>query len=124
MNIESLVIIPTYNEIENIEMMTTTMHDVLNYETEDVARAMTTWDLSHLAAVEPIQFLLTVWGTTGPTVYKLDQIIDHFNTVGFWVPTQICTQPDIKTRVKLIEKFIKIAKVSLKHQHTTSIVSF
>jgi hypothetical protein len=34
--------------------------------------------------------------------------------MSFWVATEICTQPEIKNRVKIVEKFIKIANYCFK----------
>lgn len=72
---------------------------------------MTSADLSWLNAIEPIEFLLSIWGKTGSTLANVTAMIDRFNIIGYWVPTEVCRQEDIKIRVKLIEKFIKIAKV-------------
>jgi hypothetical protein len=97
--------------LEDLVMLTVTTHDVLNYESEDIARALTTSDVTQFMLINPIEFLLFVWGETDTKVANVSEMILKFNMVGWWVPTEICRQPDLKTRVKLIEKFIKIAKV-------------
>jgi hypothetical protein len=102
---------PATPSLENMEMLNITTHDVLNYESDDIAKALTTQDVSRISAINPMEFLLFIWGETGPKVANVSEMILNFNVIGWWVPTEICRQPDLKTRVKLIEKFIKIAKV-------------
>lgn len=85
-------------------------HEILNFESEEIAQALCHLDFNRLNSIKPVEFLLHLWGEKGIIIQNLDGMINAFNKIGYWVPTTVCTQPDLKTRVKIIEKFIKVAK--------------
>jgi hypothetical protein len=61
--------------------------------------------------VEPREFLGQAWQKEqkAELAPNLTQLIERFNKIGYWVATEILTKHDLKTRVKYIRKFIKIA---------------
>ncbi|KAL7748576.1 Guanine nucleotide exchange factor lte1 [Sorochytrium milnesiophthora] len=66
------------------------------------------------------------WNATGTeeenadnAKYGIKGVIDRFNMTSQWVATQIVTVNDLGTRVKVVEKFIKIAQIC-QHYHNYS----
>jgi hypothetical protein len=43
--------------------------------------------------------------------------------MSYWVATEVCTQPELKNRVKVISQFIKIAKHVRKHRHYDALMA-
>ena len=49
--------------------------------------------------------------------------IQQFNRVSYWVATEIVTQPELRPRIKIVEKFIKIAKDLEKYRNYNALVA-
>lgn len=98
--------------------------DFLTLPPEAIARQITRIDNDLFQRVKALDFLKTVWGAKlqssaftvaasnegqGPTA--VDQWPKRFNQLSFWVATEVCTTPELKARVQVVEKLIKVLKV-------------
>ncbi len=88
-------------------------HEVVS--DKEIAYCLTKEELQKFQNVKPIEFFLYTLGSKSPEVAKVIQNlkswINDFNTMSYWVATEVCTQPDIKVRAQVIERMINIAKV-------------
>ncbi|KAJ3387557.1 hypothetical protein HDU92_001915 [Lobulomyces angularis] len=102
----------------------------LEFESETVGKHLTLIQFNRLSQIKLIDILLNLWGDKSDLkiikeTSNLNDAINGFNIFSYWVPTTICTQPDIKIRVKVIEKFIKIAKsLQMMRNYETSFAIF
>jgi hypothetical protein len=90
--------------------------DFIQLEAVGMAEALTAVDWEMMSRVTPIALVNSIWpdSASDPKGGQIVQeIAKHFNTVSFWVATEVCTQPEVKNRVAVIEKFIKLARVSV-----------
>jgi len=57
------------------------------------------------------ELIYTVFGRAGfeRTTANLDLLLGRFNSVQYWVVTEMCLAQSISKRVQLLRKFIKIA---------------
>ncbi|KNE67651.1 hypothetical protein AMAG_12386 [Allomyces macrogynus ATCC 38327] len=90
--------------------------DFLEMDPRHVAIQLTVNEFKRFRAVRPIECLLHLWGDTkNPGVQAeirdLTEMIWWSNQVSYWVATEICTQPELPNRVKVLERMIKIAKI-------------
>ncbi|KNE63253.1 hypothetical protein AMAG_18975 [Allomyces macrogynus ATCC 38327] len=90
--------------------------DFLEMDPRHVAIQLTVNEFKRFRAVRPIECLLHLWGDTkNPDVQaeirNLTEMIWWSNQVSYWVATEICTQPELPNRVKVLERMIKIAKI-------------
>lgn len=97
----------------------TNKHTVLDFEAENLAQQLTLAEFERYIQVRPIDFLISIWGkredaTVSRALVNYDALVAGFNKVSYWVATEICTQPEMKNRVKVVEKMIKIAKCCMK----------
>lgn len=81
-----------------------------------IANEMTRQDFVAYSSLTPIQFMLQVWGSKDdPAIISqmrpLTLLIQRFNSVSYWTATEICTQPELRGRVAVLERVILIAKV-------------
>lgn len=83
---------------------------------KSLAVAITTLDMNRLVRItsQGIIFPFTIKKTNDRVVKRLNKVIDEmvtaFNNTSHWVATEVCTQPQMKPRAKVIEKMIKLAK--------------
>ncbi|KAK5667389.1 hypothetical protein QVD99_005990 [Batrachochytrium dendrobatidis] len=96
-------------------VLTTSKLGFIDFEPAELAKHLTLREQEYLNAIKPIQFLLRVWSNEKDPIIErevrpLNDAVNAFNTVSFWVATEVCTQPEIKNRAKVIENFIKLAK--------------
>ncbi|KAH9272169.1 hypothetical protein BASA83_005509 [Batrachochytrium salamandrivorans] len=87
----------------------------LDFDSVDLARQLTLLEQDQLCIIKPIHYLLRIWADEKDPIIErelrpLNDAVSSFNTVSFWVATEICTQPEIKNRAKVVEGFIKLAK--------------
>ncbi|KAJ3372602.1 hypothetical protein GGF31_001622 [Allomyces arbusculus] len=90
--------------------------DFLEMDPRHVAIQLTVNEFKRFRAVRPIECLLHLWGDTKSAdvqaeIRNLTEIIWWSNQVSYWVATEICTQPELPNRVKVLERMIKIAKI-------------
>ncbi|KAJ3339730.1 hypothetical protein HDU93_007846 [Gonapodya sp. JEL0774] len=89
--------------------------EFIDMEPKEVALRLTLLEHEKFRRVRPIEFVLQIWGDQKDTNVLLEtknirEMIDSFNHVSYWAATEIVTQPEIKNRMKVVEKMIKIAK--------------
>ena len=81
-----------------------------------VARQLTLIEFEQFRKIQPQELMVYLWGDprekkeTDLTV-NLTGYVNRFNKISFWVGTEICTVPQIKKRVQIVEKFIQVIKV-------------
>ncbi|KAJ3359012.1 hypothetical protein GGF32_009704 [Allomyces javanicus] len=90
--------------------------DFLDMDPRHVAIQLTVNEFKRFRAVRPIECLLHLWGDTKSAdvqaeIRNLTEMIWWSNQVSYWVATEICTQPELPNRVKVLERMIKIAKI-------------
>eukprot|EP00842_Homolaphlyctis_polyrhiza_P006117 jgi/Hompol1/6506/HPOL_002388-RA len=105
-----------------------TKQEFLDFDPVELAQQLTYREHEMLCAVQPIQFFLRLWcDERNPVIERevqpVNDIINSFNTMSYWVATEVCTQPELKNRVKVIEAFIKIAKECRKLQNMNTLMA-
>ncbi|KAI8907229.1 ras guanine nucleotide exchange factor domain-containing protein [Gorgonomyces haynaldii] len=90
-------------------------YNMLTVDPHMIAFELTQKDHANLQAIKPLQLLVRLWQKESDPIIAqeiqpITDLINSINTTSFWVATEICTQPEIKNRVKMVEQFIKIAK--------------
>lgn len=58
-----------------------------------------------------MEFIYLVFGRErfSKITSNLDHLIRRFNEIQYWVITEVCNEPNLQKRVKILSKFIKIA---------------
>lgn len=87
----------------------------LSLDAREIAQQLTMMEYERYRAIRPLEFALNLWGNKeDPIVMEemtnLNEMINNFNSTSYWVATEICTQPELKYRVRTVERFIKLAK--------------
>jgi hypothetical protein len=79
---------------------------------EDIAKYLTTVESALFRSIQPLELLNQAWNK--PSLQyrakNVCKLINRFNQVSSWVGLTILAQISLKMRVKVIEKFIKVAK--------------
>ncbi|KAJ2994047.1 hypothetical protein HDV02_001900 [Globomyces sp. JEL0801] len=88
-------------------------------DADDMGNVLTVKEQEAMSRISTLSLILHLWGShKSPLISNeiryINECVEAFNNLSYWVATEICTQPDIKNRAKIIEKFIKIAKTCLK----------
>ncbi|OZJ05928.1 hypothetical protein BZG36_01205 [Bifiguratus adelaidae] len=85
---------------------------ILAFHSEDIAREFCLVEMELLAKVTWEELLELRWlrlGSEAKNPSPIRQIIDKFNQTYQWVSSEIVSTPNLKYRVRVIEKFIRIA---------------
>lgn len=85
---------------------------LLDYDPIELARQMTLIDHEQLSHVKSHEFLDTAWSKDDKETRcpNLMAVIKRFNTVTFWVATEILQAPSKEARTNLVKHFILITK--------------
>lgn len=83
------------------------------FRSGDLANTLALIDFGTFEKIRPKEFLNQNWTKSerkqkAPNIYSM---IQRSNLVGKWVASEIIFQKEIKTRVYVIKKFIKVAEV-------------
>jgi len=86
-----------------------TIHDI---DEEEIARQLTLIEFTTYAAIKPAELLNQSWNKPKlkPRAPHVTKMIDRFNEVSVWVATAILKATKVKSRAKIMAKFIKIAE--------------
>eukprot|EP01135_Chromosphaera_perkinsii_P004800 Nk52_evm31s296 gene=Nk52_evmTU31s296 len=89
----------------------------LDMDPTDVAYQLALIDQAMFKAIKPHEFVVELCYPSPPEGSKwqrarsnLGNYVEWFNKVSYWVATEICLTADLKKRISVIERFIKIAK--------------
>jgi len=84
---------------------------LLELKSVDVARQLTIEEFEMYCCVEPRELIGQAWQREDKSekAPNLVALIERFNKIAYWVATEILTKHELKTKVKYIQKFIKIA---------------
>ncbi|KXJ21462.1 Rap guanine nucleotide exchange factor 2 [Exaiptasia diaphana] len=83
---------------------------LLQLNTQEVARQLTLKDFELLRKVDSREYIYEVWEFPQELWSNLNKFQEVVNRETFWVVTEICSEPSVVKRMKLIKHFIKIAK--------------
>ncbi|KAJ8258191.1 hypothetical protein GJAV_G00194200 [Gymnothorax javanicus] len=81
---------------------------------KDIAVQLTDYDWELFGAMHEVELVYYVFGRQkfpGTTTANLERFVQRFNTVQYWVVTELCLCKDLGKRASLLKKFIKIAVV-------------
>jgi len=84
----------------------------LELETSELARITTLHDHQLFARIDPLEFINHIYRIKGKDTTNINNFVNQFNKMNYWVVTEICSQPNIQKRVLQIKKFIKLAVVT------------
>ncbi|MEQ2199946.1 hypothetical protein XENOCAPTIV_017756, partial [Xenoophorus captivus] len=92
---------PSVGSLANFELMSS----------KDVAYHMTFYDWELFHCVHELELIYHTFGRqhVKKTTVNLDLFLERFNEIQFWVITEVCLCTQLKERVQLLKKFIKIA---------------
>jgi len=94
----------------------------INTSSEEIARQITLIEFEYFSAIKPQEFFRNAW--TKPDMWHLcpgiRQLINRFNATTRWIMSKILTPEKPKETIKMIKKFIHIAKClrSINNYHT------
>ncbi|KAK3739736.1 hypothetical protein QZH41_016184, partial [Actinostola sp. cb2023] len=83
---------------------------LLQLNTQEVARQLTLRDFELLRSVDSREYIYEVWEFQPELWSNLSKFQEIVNRETFWVVTEICSEPNVVKRMKLVKHFIKIAK--------------
>eukprot|EP00158_Paraphelidium_tribonemae_P008238 Partr_v1_DN28523_c1_g1_i1_m73832 putative Son of sevenless homolog len=94
----------------------------------ELAAELTRRDLKRYQDIRPIEFFLHVWDNKDKPEVKheirhLARAVDAFNKTSYWAATEICTQPELKNRIKVLERMIVIANEFRTHRNFNSLLA-
>eukprot|EP01125_Pyxidicula_operculata_P003325 TRINITY_DN1394_c0_g1_i2.p1 TRINITY_DN1394_c0_g1~~TRINITY_DN1394_c0_g1_i2.p1 ORF type:complete len:510 (-),score=80.68 TRINITY_DN1394_c0_g1_i2:677-2206(-) len=95
---------------------------ILDFTPEELARQLTAKDHALFSSV-PVDEFLRCNFTKGATSPKLEAMKDQFNIISKWICTEVCTVPNIKTRVKTLSHCINLADRLRKLQNWHSLMA-
>ncbi|MED6234774.1 Rap guanine nucleotide exchange factor 4 [Ataeniobius toweri] len=92
---------PSVGSLANFELMSS----------KDVAYHITFYDWELFHCVHELELIYHTFGRqhVKKTTVNLDLFLERFNEIQFWVITEVCLCTQLKERVQLLKKFIKIA---------------
>ncbi|KAJ3034401.1 hypothetical protein HDV00_005057 [Rhizophlyctis rosea] len=87
----------------------------LDLDPKEVAIQLTILEHERLRAIPPVALLLHLNDKGKDPVISavckpVREMVEAFNQISYWIATEICTQPELKNRVKVVERCIKIGK--------------
>ncbi|KAI9143235.1 ras guanine nucleotide exchange factor domain-containing protein [Paraphysoderma sedebokerense] len=94
----------------------------------EIAQQLTLAEHQRFVAVRPIELVLQLWANVQEPHVQAEltnimEMIAHFNQMSYWVATEITTQPELKARALVVEKFIKIAKECRKERNFNTLMA-
>ncbi|XP_011404348.2 PREDICTED: rap guanine nucleotide exchange factor 4-like isoform X2 [Amphimedon queenslandica] len=77
----------------------------------EIAAHLTSYDWNLFSNIQQMELIYQVFGRHrfSRITSNLDVMIRRFNEVQYWTVTEICKESNLQKRVKIIQKFIKIA---------------
>ncbi|KAJ3295590.1 hypothetical protein HK104_002494 [Borealophlyctis nickersoniae] len=95
--------------------------DILAQSSKKIARQLTLTDSKLFRAIRAEEFAMFIWSEPGEEKTRrtrnLQAYISRFNQIGYWVATLICSYDDLKRRVDVMEKLIKIGVRCVEYQN-------
>lgn len=80
----------------------------------EFARQLTIVDSEKFRMIHPVEFMIRLWEGNSEATKNLTDMIQWFNLISYFTATEICIQPELKKREKLVVNFIKVAHECLK----------
>ncbi|RKO94654.1 ras guanine nucleotide exchange factor domain-containing protein, partial [Blyttiomyces helicus] len=86
-----------------------------DFEAKELAMQLTSLEHKRFRSFHHVAPLLQLWGDReDPIIAKetkrIDDIVSSFNQISYWVATEVCTQPELRSRARVLEKCIQLAK--------------
>lgn len=79
---------------------------------EELAQQLCLHDFKLFQNIQAIEYLNQIWRKPGDEGSPgLDYFISRFDKMSYWIVTEVCTTKDKKARIKVLEKFIQLAKL-------------
>jgi len=85
----------------------------LEMETNELARISTLHDHQLFCRIDPLEFINHIFKMKGKDTTNLNNFVNQFNRLNYWVVSEICSQPKLEKRVLQIKKFINLCVVSV-----------
>ncbi|KAG5460174.1 MAG: ras guanine nucleotide exchange factor domain-containing protein [Olpidium bornovanus] len=87
-----------------------------NLSPEEFARQLCIHNFQLFQNIHAIEYLNQIWRKPGEDLGdmgspSLEYFIARFDVESFWLATELCNERDLKTRIKILEKFILTAKM-------------
>jgi len=92
-------------------------------DAKEFAHQLTLVDFERFTAIHPSEFVIRLWEGAGSRTRNLTQMIMWSNRISYFTATEICIQPDLKKRARLLESFIKVAKECHRVQNFNSLMA-
>ncbi len=94
---------------------------------EDLAQQMCIYNCELFKKINAIEFLNQIWRKPSEEqdflTPSLDFFIQRFDKESYWVATELCMVKDIKKRLKVVQTFIRLAKLCEEHRNYFSMFS-
>lgn len=79
---------------------------------EELAQQLCLHDFKLFQNIQAIEYLNQIWRKPGDENSPgLDYFISRFDIMSYWLVTEVCSTKDKKARIKVLEKFILLAKL-------------
>ncbi|KAJ3330719.1 hypoxanthine phosphoribosyltransferase 1 [Blyttiomyces sp. JEL0837] len=102
-------------QILKVEIARVGSNSVTKKNAADTKEFLVGFDLTRLSAKKMAQQITLGKKLGGP--FSIYNFIDRFNTISFWVATVIISTDDLRHRIDVLEKLIKIAYKTLEYQN-------
>ncbi|KAJ3049622.1 hypothetical protein HK097_009394 [Rhizophlyctis rosea] len=104
-----------YLEEDDRRLETKPRINFIDLDPKEVAVQLTLMEHDRLRAIHPVALLLQLNDKGKDPLISAQCVpvramIEAFNQTSYWVATEICTQPELKNRVKVVEKCVKMGK--------------
>ena len=84
--------------------------DFFTVDPREFAYQLTLTDYDKFHRILPSEFVARLWEGVTPASKNLTEMIDFFNRMSYFTATTICVQPNLKTRARILETFIRALK--------------
>ncbi|KAJ3276232.1 hypothetical protein HDV01_005680 [Terramyces sp. JEL0728] len=120
----SLQTVSSGNEKPNVISPTEKKKEMpfLDLDLDDLANALMLKEKEMLQTVTPLSLLIHTWESQKETIIQ-EEIACINDIISYWVATEICTQPEMKNRVKVVERIIKLATKCQKTNNFNSLLA-
>ncbi|PFX26459.1 Rap guanine nucleotide exchange factor 6 [Stylophora pistillata] len=92
------------------ELAKESQFSLLQLKPKEVAKELTLQDFEVFRSIDPREYIYKLWNFGPKLTENLRKFSEIVNNEMFWVVTEICSEPNLVKRMKLIKTFIKIAR--------------
>eukprot|EP00048_Salpingoeca_helianthica_P004356 m.76061 g.76061 ORF g.76061 m.76061 type:complete len:1432 (+) comp13158_c0_seq2:20-4315(+) len=102
------------------ELVAAMQSGMLQIHVPSAAALMAERDHDLFASIAPLEYLAFLWKDSAKSTASLQAFTDRFNQVCDWVASEVCRQPLLRQRVRVVTQFIALARHCHDHRNFNS----